>query len=81
VPKDALVLGGARPMVFVAEAGPGGTGKTVVRQVVVTPGVASGDLIEVTGDLKKGQAVVTLGNERLRPGDAVEVARTADAGG
>jgi hypothetical protein len=35
------------------------------------PGIASGSLIEVDGELRVGQTVVTLGNERLRPGDAV----------
>lgn len=77
VPKDALVLGGPRPAVYVVE--PGEKGRSVVRQVPVTPGVASGALIEVSGDLRAGQNVVTLGNERLRPGDAVEVPRTAAA--
>ncbi|HEX6986256.1 MAG TPA: efflux RND transporter periplasmic adaptor subunit [Planctomycetaceae bacterium] len=79
VPKDSLVLGGPRPMVYVAETDPKQPDKAVVRPVTVVPGVASGSLIEVEGDLRPGQTVVTLGNERLRPGDAVQVTRTADA--
>jgi RND family efflux transporter MFP subunit len=72
VPKDALVLGGPRPIVYVTGPDPMNANTTVVRQVNVVPGVASGPLIEVEGDLRVGQTVVTLGNERLRPGDAVQ---------
>jgi RND family efflux transporter MFP subunit len=71
VPKDALVLGGQRPMVYVAGPDPMKSDVTVVRPIPVVPGIASGSLIEVDGDLRVGQTVVTLGNERLRPGDAV----------
>jgi RND family efflux transporter MFP subunit len=71
VPKDALVLGGQRPMVYVAGPDPMKSDVTVVRPVPVVPGIASGSLIEVDGELRVGQTVVTLGNERLRPGDAV----------
>jgi RND family efflux transporter MFP subunit len=72
VPKDALVLGGQRPIVYVTEPDPMNAGSTVVRPVPVVAGIASGSLIEVEGDLRVGQTVVTLGNERLRPGDAVQ---------
>ncbi|MDQ3332740.1 MAG: efflux RND transporter periplasmic adaptor subunit, partial [Planctomycetota bacterium] len=74
VPKDALVLGGQRPIVYVTGPDPAQPDKTVVRPVPVVPGVASGSLIEVDGELRTGQTVVTLGNERLRPGDAVQPA-------
>src|SRR5690606_11477030 len=43
VPKDAVVLGGDRPVVFIFE--PSGTGKGSVRPVEVQLGVADGDAI------------------------------------
>lgn len=78
VPKDALVLGGQRPMVYVTGPDPMNAASTVVRPVPVVPGIASGSLIEVEGDLRVGQTVVTLGNERLRPGDAVQASSAPD---
>jgi len=73
VPKDAVVLGVARPFVFVIDAAPGteagigaGTGK--VRPVEVTLGAAVEGSVEVRGGVEPGQLVVTRGNERLRPG-------------
>ncbi|MEZ6073595.1 MAG: hypothetical protein R3C10_25790 [Pirellulales bacterium] len=95
VPKDALVLGGNRPMLYVvdsataasasapanpsatntsgsspgASAAPGST----VRPVPVTLGVAIDRLIQVIGPIKPGDLVVTRGNERLRPGQLVQV--------
>lgn len=71
IPKDALVLGGQRPMVFIVEADPKQKDVSIARPVTVTPGVSNGSLIEVSGELKPGDVVVTLGNERLRPGDVV----------
>lgn len=66
VPKDAIVLGGQTPMVYVVEGG-------AVRAVPVQLGVASGGLIEAKGELKAGESVVVRGNERLRPGITVRV--------
>ena len=73
VPKDAVVLGVARPFVFVIDAAPGteagigaDTGK--VRPVEVTLGAAVEGSVEVRGGVEPGQLVVTRGNERLRPG-------------
>jgi RND family efflux transporter MFP subunit len=76
VPKDALVLGGPQPMVFVVEGATadGQTGKAM--PVPVQVGVADGGLIQVTGPLKAGQVVVVQGNERLRPGQDVAIQRT-----
>ncbi len=72
VPKDALVLGGPNPMVYVVDSTTGQPlnrgAKGRVRPVVVTLGTAVGPLIEVRGILKAGDAVVVRGNERLRPG-------------
>ncbi|GIX03602.1 MAG: hypothetical protein KatS3mg113_0608 [Planctomycetaceae bacterium] len=126
VPKDALVLGGPTPMVYVVtpppagdrggmagpaggpppppgndqgakpERGPAGSasatpqavaGNTsptssgaaaateIVRPVPVTLGVADGNLIQVSGELKAGDRVVIMGNERLRPMAPVIVTR------
>jgi RND family efflux transporter MFP subunit len=71
VPKDALVLGGAQPKVFVVENGK-------VRPVSVELGGGYKDRIQVIGSLQAGQQVVVEGNERLRPGQEVEVIRTME---
>lgn len=66
VPKDALVLGGPRPIVYATE-GAAQAGQDVnVRAVTVEIGVAYGDLTQVAGELRAGQTVVVQGNERLR---------------
>jgi RND family efflux transporter MFP subunit len=78
VPKDALVLGGPSPAVYVAE-GDGGGDKAKARLVPVVLGVADNGLIQVKGDLKPGMQVVVVGNERLRPGQDVEIARVASS--
>ena len=65
VPKDAVVLGGQSPVVFVA-AGP--PEKAVVKPVPVKLGVAKGAWIAVTGDIKPGEEIIVEGNERVRPG-------------
>jgi RND family efflux transporter MFP subunit len=71
VPKDALVLGGPQPMVYVVDLGKNGAKQGKVRPVPVQLGVADGALIQVKGELKNGQQVVVRGNERLRPGQDV----------
>ena len=68
VPKDAVVLGGPTPLVFVAA---GGGGKTMVKAVPVTLGPAQGAWIAAIGDLKEGDQVIVEGNERVRPGQEV----------
>jgi len=73
VPKDALVLGGSAPMVFVVDgqnpAAPSSIG--TVRGVPVELGAAVGGNVAVRSDLVPGRLVVVRGNERLRPGMAV----------
>ncbi len=71
VPKDALVLGGPRPIIFVVVPDRQNPKKSVVRPVSVDLGVASGRMIQVTGEVRAGQQVVVQGNERLRPGQEV----------
>lgn len=82
-PKDSIVLGGATPAVFVVDLDPANPKQGVVRPVPVTLGVASGNSIEIIGDLRSAQdkqngvtpktpfQVVVQGNERLRPGQPV----------
>lgn len=72
VPKDALVLGGPSPMVFVVDD-TNSDSPSKVAPVPVALGVADGALIQVTGALQAGQKVVVRGNERLRPGQEIVV--------
>jgi RND family efflux transporter MFP subunit len=67
VPRDALVLRLTGVSVFrVGEDGR-------AQLVPVQTGVADGAWIEVVGDLGAGDAVVTRGGERLRPGQPIQV--------
>lgn len=66
VPKDALVLSGEQTAVFVIN-------DRHARLVRVRAGRAHGSLIEIVGDLTPGAAVVVRGNERLRPGQPVQI--------
>jgi len=70
VNKDALVLGGKTPVVYIVDSS---GDQATVNPVPVRLGVAQGRLIQVTGELKAGQSVVVRGNERLRPGQPVSV--------
>jgi RND family efflux transporter MFP subunit len=73
VPKDALVLGGPTPSVYVVVTDPQSKQSTA-RPVSVQTGVAEGAWIQVSGALQAGQQVVVQGNERLLPGQAIRVA-------
>lgn len=66
VPKDALVLGGPSPMIYLVV-----DGKAV--PVPVEIGISVDSLIQVKGGVAGGQKVVVRGNERLMPGQAVKV--------
>jgi len=81
VPKDALVLGGGTPVVYVVEPkttiAPAATTGTV-RVASVTLGAAVGGNVEVRSGLEGGLLVVVRGNERLRPGMAVSYAQPQD---
>ncbi|MEZ6108395.1 MAG: efflux RND transporter periplasmic adaptor subunit [Pirellulaceae bacterium] len=70
VPKDALVLGGRSPIVVVAQETADGL---VAKPVPVTLGTAVGNLIVVQGELSANQRVVVEGNERLRPGQTLQI--------
>ena len=73
VPKDAIVLGGPRPMVITVAgvAKQGDEGK--VQLVPIELGVAQGDWIQILGAVQPGDYVVVQGNERLRPETLVKV--------
>ncbi|QDT92093.1 efflux RND transporter periplasmic adaptor subunit [Gimesia algae] len=73
VSKDALVLGGPSPMIYVVDHEKGEQKQGKARVVPVQVGVSEGRLIQVKGDLMPGQQVVIRGNERLRPGQDVIV--------
>jgi RND family efflux transporter MFP subunit len=68
VPKDAVVLGGPQPLVFVAASA---GDKTTVRPVPVTLGQAQGSWIAAIGEMKEGDQVIVEGNERVRPGQEI----------
>jgi hypothetical protein len=44
-------------------------------------GIADGNLIQVRAQLEPGQLVVVQGNERLRPGQDVQIQRLESADG
>lgn len=67
VPRDALVLRPEGQSVFVVDA------NNQAQQVSVTVGVGQGDDIEILGAVSPGDRVVIRGNERLQPGQAVNV--------
>lgn len=78
VPKDAIVLGGVDPVVFVVDPQVAGVTPTTsdgrkVKPLPVQLGVAQRQWISVTGELKVGQLVIVEGNERLRPEQVVRI--------
>jgi RND family efflux transporter MFP subunit len=82
VSKDAIVLGGKAPIVFVIDRDGQNKGLGTVRIVPVELGAAVGGEIEVGSllpdqPLKPGGLVVVEGNERLRPGQGVSFAEPA----
>ncbi len=72
VPKDALVLQGKEPIVWIVNkdsigSADNGMQQGNVRPVPVQLGVADGDLIQVQGDVRAGDLVIVKGNERIAP--------------
>ncbi|MDX1811668.1 MAG: efflux RND transporter periplasmic adaptor subunit [Gammaproteobacteria bacterium] len=67
IPRDALILRRSGISVFTVGQ------NNQVQKIDVTTGIASSDLIEVKGDIKVGDTVVTRGSERLRPGQEVRI--------
>jgi RND family efflux transporter MFP subunit len=69
VPKDALTIGGPRPVVYVVD---NSGGKNIVRAVPVTIGAANGQWVSVgENEIRPGDQVVVEGNERLSPGQEI----------
>ncbi|MEM9941877.1 MAG: efflux RND transporter periplasmic adaptor subunit [Planctomycetota bacterium] len=73
VSKDALVLGTNQNKIFKVIRGPE---KMTVVPVVIETGIEIGSWVQVTGDLREGDEVVVIGNERLKPGAEVIVTET-----
>ncbi len=67
VPRDALVLRPEGQSVFVIDS------NNQAQRVSVTVGVGQGGNIEILGDVSPGDRVVIRGNERLQPGQDVDV--------
>lgn len=66
VPKDAVIRRGPQEFVYLMD------GNNTVRLVEVKTGAGVGSWVEVRGELRAGEKVVTRGNERLFPGQAVQ---------
>jgi RND family efflux transporter MFP subunit len=78
VMKDSLVLGGPQPVVFIVDD-PQKAKHGKVRPVPVQLGASIGSMIQVTADgLKPGELVIVQGNERLRPGQVVQIKRVVE---
>ncbi len=77
VPRDALVLRREGTFVYRIDE------ELVAEQVGVLTGLGAGDLIEVIGDIKAGDRIVTRGAERLASGMQVQISddRGATASG
>lgn len=66
VPIDALVLEGGQYRIFVVD---GDQAKPVSVQV----GTMTNNLAQIQGPVEVGERVVTRGNERLRPGQSIQI--------
>ena len=74
VPRDAIVLGLAKPLVYVVDRASPDAPSGKLRAVQVTPQMDAEEFVAVEGGVKPGELVVVEGNERLRPGqDAIIV--------
>jgi RND family efflux transporter MFP subunit len=67
VPRDALVLRPEGQSIFIVDT------NNQAQQIRVTTGVGSGEHIEVMGAVSPGDRVVIRGNERLQPGQPVNI--------
>ena len=77
VPKDALVLGGPKPVVMVVEEQK--NEQPIAVKIEVEAGVSQAGLIEVYGDIQPGQQVIVRGNERVRAGQFVHIVADSTA--
>ena len=67
VPRDALVLRSDGIAVFVVDE------SNTAQRVNVETGIGNDDLIEIRGALNAGDQVIIRGNERLQPGQTVQI--------
>ena len=67
VPRDALVLRPEGQSIFIVDA------NNQAQQIRVTVGVGQGEHIEILGAVSPGDRVVIRGNERLQPGQTVNI--------
>lgn len=81
IPKDALFINGTRKSVFVIETSSNKDSHGTARQVDVQTGASVKDLIEVRSGLQPGELVAVVGNERLQPGQSVQIVATKETGG
>lgn len=65
--KDAIVRSTGKPLVFAVGEG------NKVRAIEVVEGLSEGQYIEIEGDVRVGDMLVTEGVEQLRPFDEVEI--------
>ena len=72
VPRDALVIRRGSISLYKVNS------DNSVERVEVTTGIASGDYIEVHGDVQPGDRVVIRGGERLRDGQTVSILNQDD---
>ena len=72
VPKDALVLQGAARFVCVIDVDREASNRGTIRMIPVKLGVADGGLVQIGAELRGGELVAVLGNERLKDGQRVE---------
>jgi len=77
VPKDAIVLGGKSPLVYVVTR-TSDSAKGIAKPVPVTPGLESGGRVMVEADIADGALVVIRGNERLFGGGEVIINETRE---
>ncbi len=73
IPRDALVFGSGKPIVYVVDVSDTKAKTGKARAVPVKLGSSSGDRIQVVGDVRPGDHIVVQGNVRLRPGLAVRM--------
>ena len=74
VPRDALVLRPEGQSIFIVDA------NNQAQQIRVTVGIGQGEHIEVLGAISPGDRVVIRGNERLQPGQAVNIMDATEPG-
>jgi membrane fusion protein, multidrug efflux system len=66
LPRTAVLVDAARPRVYLVQQG-----RAVEREVVL--GVSEGNLVEIRGGVQPGDSIVIVGQDALRPGNAVRL--------